>query len=94
MCFIWCQAGVHQLVHSGSGKVGITSSKDLLPLPKGLWSEKSQPEKDLYSLSVGWLVDGNNIVSSNFEFSATGEPKVSIRKHCFAGIASYVYIHM
>ena len=66
-------------MYCGSGKVLIKSSHDKQPLPKGLWSEMTQLENDHYSLSVGWLVDDNNIISSNFEFSTTGEAKVNIK---------------
>lgn len=65
-------AGIHQLVYMGSDNERRELSKNMLPLPKGLWSEMTELEDGHFSVAAGWLVNSDIAITSNCEFSSIG----------------------
>ncbi|MCO5572038.1 hypothetical protein L7F22_025789 [Adiantum nelumboides] len=67
------RAGIQPLLYAGLKDEKRELPRNILSLPKSLWSELRVQEDGQFTLAAGWLVNPNTAITSTVEFSSIGK---------------------
>ncbi|KAH7373960.1 hypothetical protein KP509_17G081100 [Ceratopteris richardii] len=72
--------GVQPLSYMGTEEEEREIPINILPLPKGLWSEINVLDDGRFTLAAGWLVNRDSAITSIVQFSSSGKTKIACMK--------------
>ncbi|KAI5080072.1 hypothetical protein GOP47_0005551 [Adiantum capillus-veneris] len=79
--FAHCErVGIQPLLYAGLKDEKRDPPRNIMLLPKGLWSELRVLGDGQFTLAAGWLVNPDTAITSSIEFSSIGETKEAYMK--------------